>query len=95
MADPTPLADPAALEVASAEEGSSTSSLTSSILKYRQENGRTYHGYKDGQYVMPNDEQEQDRLDLQHHLFLVTLDDKIYLSPAGRDGHLYRRARMV
>jgi SAM-dependent methyltransferase len=69
------------------EDGSSTSSISSSILKYRQENGRTYHAYKDGQYVMPNDEREQDRLDLQHHLFLLTFDNKMYLCPAGRDGH--------
>ncbi|KAF5638082.1 methyltransferase [Fusarium sp. NRRL 52700] len=99
MADPASTADPVALEVDEAEadttsdtdslgsiEGSSTSSITSSILKYRHENGRTYHAYKDGQYVIPNDEQEQDRLDLQHHLFLLTFDDKLYLSPAGREG---------
>lgn len=29
-------------------EISSTTSIGSSILKYRQENGRTYHAYKDG-----------------------------------------------
>ncbi|XEU97659.1 hypothetical protein FSHL1_002945 [Fusarium sambucinum] len=69
------------------DEESSTSSISSSILHYRQENGRTYHAYKDGQYVMPNDEREQDRLDLQHHLFLVTFENKLYLSPAGRNGH--------
>ena len=27
---------------------SSTASLSSSILDFRQENGRTYHGYKEG-----------------------------------------------
>ncbi|QGI63796.1 hypothetical protein CEK27_007767 [Fusarium fujikuroi] len=99
MADSISTADPVALEVDEADtntasdtdslgsiEGSSTSSITSSILKYRQENGRTYHAYKDGQYVIPNDEQEQDRLDLQHHLFLLTFDHKLYLSPAGREG---------
>lgn len=31
-----------------------------------KENGRTYHGYKDGKYLLPNDATEQDRLDLQH-----------------------------
>ncbi|KAF5667186.1 methyltransferase [Fusarium heterosporum] len=69
------------------QNGTSTSSINSSILKYRQENGRTYHAYKDGQYLMPNDEREQDRLDLQHHLFLITFDNKLHLCPAGRDGH--------
>ncbi|KAK1751060.1 methyltransferase [Echria macrotheca] len=68
-------------------ESSSTASLSSSILQYRHENGRTYHAYKDGKYVMPNDDQEQERLDLQHHLFLLTFDNKLYLSPAGQHGH--------
>ncbi|KAJ4244027.1 hypothetical protein NW762_014640 [Fusarium torreyae] len=99
-AEPAPLTSPVALEVdendangsdadsfLETNEGSSTSSINSSILRYRQENGRTYHAYKDGQYVMPNDEREQDRLDLQHHLFLITFDNKLYLSPAGRNGH--------
>ena len=65
---------------------SSTASITSSILRYREENGRTYHAYKDGAYVIPNDERELDRLDLQHHLFLLTLDNKLHMCPAGRDG---------
>lgn len=66
---------------------SSTHSISSSIVRYREENGRTYHAYKDGKYVMPNDELEQERLDLQHHLFLITFDDRLYLSPAGKHGH--------
>ena len=33
-------------------------------MKYREENGRRYHGYKDGAYLLPNDETEQNRLDL-------------------------------
>lgn len=65
----------------------STASISSSIYRYRTENGRTYHAYKDGKYVIPNDEREQERLDLQHHLFLLTFENKLYLSPAGRDGH--------
>src|SRR5262245_15452361 len=65
---------------------STTASINSSILKYREENGRTYHSFKDGKYVMPNDNEEQERLDLQHHLFLLTFDGKLYLCPAGREG---------
>ncbi len=30
---------------------------------------------------MPNDELEKDRLDLQHHMSLLTLDGKLHLSP--------------
>ncbi|KAM0271171.1 hypothetical protein ACHAQH_009155 [Verticillium albo-atrum] len=71
---------------------SSTTSINSSILRYRHENGRTYHAYKDGSYPLPNDDSEQDRLDLQHHLFLMTFDHKLYLSPAGRSGHQIHNA---
>lgn len=35
---------------------SSTASLRSSILRSMEENGRKYHGYKEGKYVLPVDE---------------------------------------
>ncbi|KAH7140352.1 S-adenosyl-L-methionine-dependent methyltransferase [Dactylonectria estremocensis] len=66
---------------------SDTSSLRSSILRYRQENGRTYHAYKDGVYVLPNDEIENERLDLQHHLFLLTFDEKLHAAPLTKPLH--------
>ncbi|KAJ0164084.1 hypothetical protein CTA2_1794 [Colletotrichum tanaceti] len=59
----------------------STASLNSSILDYRKENGRTYHRYRDGKYHFPNDEAENDRLDLQHHIFDLSFDGKLGLSP--------------
>lgn len=65
---------------------SSSESMRSSILDYRQENGRTYHRYKDGKYNLPNDDTECERLDLQHHLFLVTLGDKLGLAPPNEPG---------
>ena len=33
------------------------------------------------EYVLPNDEAEQDRLDLQYHSIRIVLDDKHFLSP--------------
>ncbi|KAH7137874.1 S-adenosyl-L-methionine-dependent methyltransferase [Dactylonectria macrodidyma] len=63
------------------DSASSTESLRSSILDYRHENGRTYHRYKEGKYNFPNDDQENERLDLQHNLFLLTFDNKLGLSP--------------
>ncbi|TLS30966.1 hypothetical protein PpBr36_02811 [Pyricularia pennisetigena] len=62
--------DDSALDVASF--GGESASLASSILKYRVENGRTYHAYKAGY--------------LQHFLCFLTLDDQLYICPAGRDG---------
>ncbi|KAF4784277.1 hypothetical protein HER10_EVM0006341 [Colletotrichum scovillei] len=63
---------------------SSSTSLASSILNHRIENGRTYHRYKDGQYSYPNDEKEADRLDLQHNVFLLTLDYRLGLAPIAQ-----------
>jgi SAM-dependent methyltransferase len=37
--------------------------------------------------VLPNDAQEQDRLDLQNHLFGLTLDGKLHLAPIDKDLH--------
>ncbi|KAE8450362.1 hypothetical protein EG329_006436 [Mollisiaceae sp. DMI_Dod_QoI] len=60
---------------------SDTSSMRSSLFEAIEENGRTYHKYKQGNYQLPNDEMEQNRLDLQHHLFNLTFDGKLALAP--------------
>ncbi|KAF0635454.1 hypothetical protein FPSE5266_01987 [Fusarium pseudograminearum] len=68
------------------DAASSTASINSSIMAYRTENGRTYHAFRESiNYVLPNDSSEQERLDLQHHLFTLTLGGKLYLSPLQRD----------
>ncbi|ATZ53773.1 hypothetical protein BCIN_09g05490 [Botrytis cinerea B05.10] len=67
------------------EPGSSTTSLASSITRYRIENGRTYHAYKDGKYAYPNDDMEQERLDLQHHICSLTFDGKLFTAPIEAD----------
>ncbi|KAE9366332.1 S-adenosyl-L-methionine-dependent methyltransferase [Stipitochalara longipes BDJ] len=59
----------------------STSSLRSSIYDYLEENGRTYHAFNSGKYMLPNDIREQDRLDLQHHSFKIMLDGNLNLAP--------------
>ncbi|KAG0131899.1 S-adenosyl-L-methionine-dependent methyltransferase [Tuber indicum] len=55
--------------------GSDTSSyvtsLSSSVTNYRYENGRRYHAFREGAYVLPNDEAESDRLDLQHQMLTL------------------------
>lgn len=60
---------------------SSSTSLSSSILHYEYNNGRRYHGFRSGSYLLPNDEEEQDRLDLLHHIFLLILGGKLYDAP--------------
>ncbi|KAH8689148.1 S-adenosyl-L-methionine-dependent methyltransferase [Talaromyces proteolyticus] len=60
-----------------------TTSLTSSVYNYRRENGRTYHGYQDGEYLFPNDEDESDRLDIVHEMTLTMMGRRLYLAPIG------------
>lgn len=61
--------------------GSETTSLKSSINKYREENGRTYHSYGSTEHWGPNDEKAQDQQDLSHHLWTLALKGKFFLSP--------------
>ncbi|KAH8787532.1 S-adenosyl-L-methionine-dependent methyltransferase [Hyaloscypha sp. PMI_1271] len=63
------------------DDWSSTISLSPSNLECPAENGRTYHKLKEGRYPLPNDDDEQDRLDLQHTLFLLTLNQKLLSCP--------------
>ncbi|KAL2195340.1 S-adenosyl-L-methionine-dependent methyltransferase [Corynascus similis CBS 632.67] len=65
---------------------SRTGSLTSSITNYVYENGRRYHAYRSGQYVLPNDEDEQERLDLQHHIWRLLLRGALYTAPLDIPG---------
>ncbi|ORY71308.1 S-adenosyl-L-methionine-dependent methyltransferase [Pseudomassariella vexata] len=43
--------------------------------------GRTYHGYKQGKYFLPNDPAEQDRLDMQHANLTLLLEGKLACAP--------------
>ncbi|KAF5009433.1 hypothetical protein FDECE_4365 [Fusarium decemcellulare] len=56
-------------------------SLNSSILNYKYENGRRYHAFREGAYLVPNDDEEQDRMDLGHHIYRLVLGGKLYLAP--------------
>ncbi|KAF5560641.1 methyltransferase [Fusarium phyllophilum] len=48
-------------------------SISSSILAYRQENGRSYHALSSGKYVLPNDE-----------LYVRTLDGDLAVCPKAK-----------
>lgn len=58
-----------------------TASLLSQIREYKYENGRRYHSYREGEYVLPNDEQEQDRQDLLHHVRNLVLNGALFRAP--------------
>lgn len=51
-----------------------TTSLSSSVRNYREENGRRYHAFDEDAYFLPNDEIEAARLDLQHYTWKLTFD---------------------
>ncbi|KIW95975.1 uncharacterized protein Z519_03041 [Cladophialophora bantiana CBS 173.52] len=58
-----------------------TETVRSSLFQGVQENGRLYHRYGDGVYILPEDEWEQKRLDMQHVMFLSALKGKLVLAP--------------
>ncbi|KAL7269872.1 hypothetical protein RUND412_007443 [Rhizina undulata] len=62
-----------------------TTSLMTAARMHTFENGRRYHGYKEGKYELPNDEQEQDRMDIMHHCCLLALHGELILAPVGKD----------
>lgn len=68
------------------EVTSASTSLRSSVLKYEWKHGRRYHSYQAGSYNFPNDEQEQDRLDMIHHVYFRLLNDRLFLAPINPDG---------
>ncbi|KAF8448323.1 putative TAM domain methyltransferase [Terfezia claveryi] len=54
-----------------------------SVFEFTYANGRRYHSdrFSRAKYLLPNDEGEQERLDLCHHMFLQLLGGKLYSAP--------------
>ncbi|KAG6080764.1 hypothetical protein E4U16_008156 [Claviceps sp. LM84 group G4] len=68
------------------EAKSSTASVASSILEYRQIHGRTYHSDKFAtNYFLPNDDRQLESGDLRHHYLTILLDDELFLAPLEKD----------
>ncbi|KAJ5218213.1 uncharacterized protein N7498_000312 [Penicillium cinerascens] len=67
------------------DTSSYTASLLSDVKNYAYENGRRYHSYREGHYVLPNDEQEQDRQDLLHHVRNLVLNGALLRAPVGKE----------
>ncbi|OCK85384.1 S-adenosyl-L-methionine-dependent methyltransferase [Lepidopterella palustris CBS 459.81] len=63
------------------ELNSFTTSLSPSVTNYPTENGRRYHAFRPGVYILPNDEAELERLDIAHFMVKKALGDKLYLAP--------------
>ncbi|KAF2090560.1 S-adenosyl-L-methionine-dependent methyltransferase [Saccharata proteae CBS 121410] len=67
------------------DAASFATSLSSDVEKYRQENGRRFHAYREGAYNFPNDEREQDRLDMVHQMQILAKEGKLFLAPLEKD----------
>ncbi|OJJ42495.1 hypothetical protein ASPZODRAFT_20461 [Penicilliopsis zonata CBS 506.65] len=61
--------------------GTDYASLRSSVLDYEYENGRRYQSYRKGEYLFPNDADEQDRMDFLHHIYSMIFGGKLHLAP--------------
>ncbi|EZF71275.1 hypothetical protein H105_06480 [Trichophyton soudanense CBS 452.61] len=69
------------LDSAFSDQSSTTASLTSSIMRYTYEHGRRYHTYQEGRYLLPNDEKEQEHMNIISHLFRLILGGRLFLAP--------------
>lgn len=65
----------------SSDDETDTQSLTDSIMDYPMHWERRYHKYKEGSYAFPNDEPEQDRLDVQYTIIKAVQNEQLFLSP--------------
>lgn len=62
-----------------------TASIASSVTDFPEAHGRTYHAYQMGRYSLPNDEQENGRLDIHHALIYRAMGDRLYFAPINSD----------
>ncbi|KAM0226435.1 hypothetical protein ACHAQD_000356 [Fusarium lateritium] len=58
-----------------------TRSLTESIRQHIMDGNLRYHSYRQGRYLFPNDEAEQDREELKHNLTVYLCDGKLFFAP--------------
>ncbi|KAI1635810.1 hypothetical protein F4809DRAFT_663659 [Biscogniauxia mediterranea] len=72
--------DDSDLDMFNVERMSSSMSASSGVYSFVEEHGRTYHRYKEGRYWMPNDEKEQQRLELQHMICLKVFREQLALT---------------
>jgi cyclopropane fatty-acyl-phospholipid synthase-like methyltransferase len=58
-----------------------TQSVRSSVFDFKMENGRRYHAFREGTYFMPNDEPEQERMDMQHRAMFLAAGAELLYAP--------------
>ncbi|KAK3356296.1 S-adenosyl-L-methionine-dependent methyltransferase [Lasiosphaeria hispida] len=63
------------------DDHASTSSLDSTTMKYREIHGRTFQSYSDANYWRPNDDKQNDVLDMGYHMMRLLHNDKLFFAP--------------
>lgn len=66
-------------------EATSTQSITSSVLRFREIYRRTYQNYEGAEYWQPNDSKQNDGFDLQHHLMLLLAPNELFRAPVDKN----------
>lgn len=61
----------------------STASLAESIFDYRKIHGRTFQNSKTTEYWGPNDDRQNNGLDIAHHLVTMLMGDRLFEAPIG------------
>ncbi|KAG6069704.1 hypothetical protein E4U16_007478 [Claviceps sp. LM84 group G4] len=85
-AEDIPVNDQDEIDSLFSQDQSSTTSIASSVLEYRQIHGRTYHSDKfTTNYFLPNDDQQLETEELCHHCLTILLDDQLFLAPLEKD----------
>lgn len=62
----------------------STSSLSESIFDYRSIHGRTFQNSKTTEYWGPNDDRQNNGLDIAHHFITMLKGDQLFEAPVDR-----------
>lgn len=58
-----------------------TTTIASLVTNYKFEHGRRYHSYSEGAYFAPNDSQQNNQLEIFHHIHRLLLDSRLFTSP--------------
>ena len=58
------------------------------MLNFPTEHGRRYAAFREGTYVFPNDETEQDRMDIHHEMMTKACGGKYYVAPLTNPGRI-------
>lgn len=59
----------------------SSTSLSATVRDYVFENNRRYHKFKEGRYLIPNDEPEQEREDMKHAMVVNLCGGQLHVAP--------------